>query len=506
MFKVKKAAALVLAGLLAVSTLTGCGGKTDSKASGSGAAAGNSGEEVQLKAYMLGGQQKGLQDVLDKVNAITKKEFNTTIKITFMDFDSYDDKSKLILQSGENCDLMFSANWLHYVTYVGQNAYKPLDDLMAKYGPDIKKAMQDGYFKAATVNGKLYAIPTNKDNAESCGYIINKELADKYKMDFSNFSKPEDIYPFLKTIKEKEPNVIPFLGMHGDNIVSIPQRQYFETDYCANMGIPKDGKTQVINTFDDDRMKSAIAFARKIYTEKLTNADIGTANSITDYEKNKKGFCWIETLKPGKADEMKAQLGYEVIQVNGYGAKSDITQCTGDFTSSMLSIPNASKHETEAMKWINEYFKNKDMQNLLAWGIEGKNYVKQPDGRIKNPDGVDAKSNTYTGIYQWAMGGNQFNDLLFSNEATDKWDKMVKFDSSAIKNPLIGCNIDSSKLQTEIAAMKNAEKQYYYPIENGTVDFAPTWAKYEKVEKAGGWDKLKKAVQDQVDSFLKTNK
>jgi putative aldouronate transport system substrate-binding protein len=304
----------VLAGILTASSCAGCSKKVT--VSGTG----RSSTPVVLKAYMLGPQQKGLQQVLDKVNAITSKAINATIKITFMDFDSYDDKTKLILSSGEDCDLMFSAGWLHYPTYVGQNAYKPLDELLNKYGSDIKKSMQDGYFKAATVKGKIYAIPTNKDNAGTAGFIINKKIAEKYKMDFSKFSKPADIIPYLETIKKNEPNMIPFVGMHGDNIVSIPQRAYYDNDWCYNLGLPKDGTTKMVNTFDNSKIMDAVKVAREIYVKGYTNADIATTQSVSDYENKQKAFCWIETLKPGKAAEMESQLGYDVIQINGYGS------------------------------------------------------------------------------------------------------------------------------------------------------------------------------------------
>ena len=42
-------------------------------------------------------------------------------------------------------------------------------------------------------------------------------MAEKYNLDMSNFTKTEDIGPFLQTIKENEPDYIPFGAYHKLN-------------------------------------------------------------------------------------------------------------------------------------------------------------------------------------------------------------------------------------------------------------------------------------------------
>jgi putative aldouronate transport system substrate-binding protein len=497
----KRIAALILACLMSVSTFAGC------KSSGT-SSTDTTEKTTQIKAYFLAPKCTGLSEVQDKVNAITEKDINFTVQLNYLDFDSYADKTKLLLQSGDSFDLMLTAGWESptYQTYVGQSALKPLDDLLNKYGSAIKEQEQDGYFKSATINGKIYGIPTNRDNAGVTGFVINKKLAEKYNMDFSKFSKPSDIIPYLEIIKKNEPGITPFVSSSGNTIPSLIVGDYYNTDVTNNLGVPTDGNTKVVNTFDDSRFMDSVKTQREIFLKDLTNKDAATCQNLNDYKNNQKAFCWTEMLKPGKADEMTASLGYDVIQVNGYGADQKPTHSTGTFIGSMLSIPNSSTHAEAAMKFINELYANKDVQNLLAWGIEGKNYVKMSDGRIKLPDGVTSETNTYTGIYAWAMGGNQMNDYLFETESLDKWTKMKEFNESAINNPLVGFNPDTSSIQNEIAALTTVSKQYYPSIETGSVDLDSVKDKYFAAEKAAGFDTCKQELQKQIDAFLKNNK
>ena len=64
-------------------------------------------------------------------------------------------------------------------------------------------------------------------------------------------------------------------------------------------------------------------------------------------------------------------------------------------------------------------FKDKEIKNLLSWGIEGKHYKKVSENRIDFADGVNA--DTWL-LWTCTMGnGSQFLDYLWISESPDKW-------------------------------------------------------------------------------------
>ena len=66
---------------------------------------------------------------------------------------------KVIIASGEEYDLCYTANWVNnYYSAVSKGAYLPLDDLLSTYGKDIKSAIPAKFWNAARVKGKLYGI------------------------------------------------------------------------------------------------------------------------------------------------------------------------------------------------------------------------------------------------------------------------------------------------------------------------------------------------------------
>lgn len=499
----KRLLGVSLAAFMAASVVTGCSSSNGNKSS-------NANGTTEITAWFLApAKLTGKQAVQDEVNKILEKRYNIKVKLVYYDWDSYQNKAKLALSGGEPVDVMFTAGWNNYSTFVGQGAFQPLDDLLEKYGQYIKKYINPEYLKGPVISGKLYAIPTNKDMASQWGVVINKKLADKYHMDFSNVKKAEDLEPFLQTIKDNEPGIVPFLADTSNNVVEFEFNKYSsEFAQVSTVGIPRFDSTKIVNILDDEWVRHLIAVSREFYKKGYYNSDVGTAQSgqKDDYKRQQKAFMWMEQLKPGKAEELANTYGYEFYQCVVY---PDIPQSvtTAELTNSMLSIPHSSKHPEAAMKFINELF-NPDakVQNLLAFGIENKNYVKVSDNQIKLPDGVTAQTNTYGGIYTWAMGGNQLNDYLWSNESPDKWEKIDKWNKEAKVSKLIGFNYDTSKVQNEIAAVQNVNSQYWAGIASGAKELSSVEKIYREKLKTAGLQKIIDDVQSQVDAFLASNK
>ena len=520
MLKLKKVTSLVVATLfLCGSLLSGCGSSSepaDSSAAASTVAATAESsaaasteavklEPYELDSYFLAPQVKDLQLVQDEVNKILKDKINATIKLNYLWWDSYQDKQKLIVASGQKIDTMFSPAWWGWSTYAAQKAWLPLDDLLAKYGQDITKNINPAYLKAPILDGQLYAIPTSKDMFGTGGVLVNKALADKYGFDFSNIKTPADFEPMLQTIKEKEPGIIPFLSTKGDH------SSYFTQDFFEKISqteVPvafkKTDSTdiKIINFMEQPEVISIYKMTADWYKKGYINKDVATLQDGMPYKKQQKAFMWGEQLKPGKADEMKAQLGYDLIQVDAYSGINRYVG-TGDLTNSMLVISRKSEDPARAMMFINLLFSDKQLKNLLSWGIENKHYKKIGENQIDFADGVNAETSGYTGLAQWAMGGSQFLDYLWANEAPDKWQKMEAFNNSAKPMVTNGWTFNAEPVKTEIAALANVGKVNGEPLGEGIVDYDTYYPKVKTALEKAGLQAVLDEGQKQVDAFIK---
>jgi putative aldouronate transport system substrate-binding protein len=259
---------------------------------------------------------------------------------------------------------------------------------------------------------------------------------------------------------------------------------------------------KMLNILEADQFKKIVNMSEDWYKKGLINKDVATLQDGMPVKKAKKAFMWGEQLKPGKADEMKAQLGYDLIQVSAYSDKQYYVG-TADLTNSMMVISRKSEDSARAMMFLNLLFSDKQLKNLLDWGIENKHYKKIGENQIDFADGVTAETSGYTGLAQWAMGGSQFLDYLWANEAPDKWQKMEEFNNSAKPMKTLGwtCNLDGVK--TEVATITNVWKTYGEPIQEGIVSYDKQYPKMKKALETAGVQKVIDEAQKQVDTYLK---
>ncbi|NEW07569.1 extracellular solute-binding protein [Paenibacillus sp. SYP-B3998] len=153
----------------------------------------------------------------------------------------------------------------------------PLDPYLEKY-PNLKKWAGDEILNMLRAkDGKLYMFPnwyTNKPTGNA-GYVINKKIYDE--LGKPKLETTDDLYSYLKLVKEKYPNVIPFepgQAKEGKG-VDILYSAFAENNPASYAGtlraLPKDGK--FTSLFADPVYKEAMVFVNKLHREKLMTQD-----------------------------------------------------------------------------------------------------------------------------------------------------------------------------------------------------------------------------------------
>ncbi|OPH47918.1 hypothetical protein BC351_39180 [Paenibacillus ferrarius] len=115
-----------------------------------------------------------------------------------------------------------------------------------------------------------------------------------------------------------------------------------------------------------------------------------------------KAFAYVAHMKPGY--ETKEAISTDTPMVAAR-IISPVTS-TSSIANIMFSIAKNSKDPERAMMFLNLLYSDKELINLIDYGIEGKHYVKKGD-LIGFPNGVDTQNATYSPNHGWEWG-NQF--------------------------------------------------------------------------------------------------
>ena len=200
--------------------------------------------------------------------------------------------------------------------------------------------------------------------------------------------------------------------------------------------------------------------------------------------------------KAGLETQLKAETGYDMTVVNLYPADTS----TSTVQTLQYCIAQNSEHPDKAIQFLNLLYTNADVANLLAWGIEGKHYVKTEDGHITFPEGVDATNSGYNLVQGWLVG-NQFITDVWEGDDLDVWEKMDEFNKSATVSKAMGFTFDNAPVKTEYAACSAVLTQYRVALECGAMDPDQTLKEFNDALYAAGLQKIMDEKQKQLDEW-----
>jgi putative aldouronate transport system substrate-binding protein len=499
--KKAKLITLVLATALLVSSLlTGC--KTSPNANASSGTSSKALAPYQLKWYLGGSPQTGIQAIEDAVN-VKLKPINATLQIVPVDFGSYDQKMQMIISSGEQFDLCYTASWINnYYSNVTNNAFLPLDDLLNKYAPTINATLPKTGWDATKVNGKIYAIPNYQIWSMTNEIVIQKSLADKYNFDPKSVKSLGDIEPFLASVKKNDPTITPFAiyTSHLPWNLSIVSSGY---DWVDGQGVPgivklNDASCTVLDQYELPEYKTNIDLMRKWYLEGYINKDAAIAGDLSAQIKSGTiASVMGGNYKPGGDVTYKQQFGnrdvYDIATSNSYLLTSSII-------ATMTAVSKTSKDPARAVMFYDMLFKDKDLSNLLMLGIENKNYKTDADGKVE----MIANSGYDLSGFSWEMG-NQFNQKLMKGQEDTIWNDTVKINNTAKASPILGFNFNPTPVKPQLANVAAITKEYEAQLETGSVDVDKILPEFISKLKSAGVDTIIKEEQNQINVWKKAN-
>ena len=485
--KFKKLSSLILATTIAsTAVLTGC---TSSKDDKSDASTSSNGDTTNLVWYMIGTPQKDQDKVMTKVNEYTKDKIGVTVDLRMVDWGDYGQKMQVITSSGEPYDICFASD---YALNAQKGAYLEItDDLLNNNAKELKETIDPLFLEGASINGKLYGIPANKEVGQQLGWAYNAKMAKELGIDMTNVKTLEDLEPILEKVKKEKPELkMPMAAGSG----FFPYMPY---DYLLGENLPfgislEGDTTKVVNIYEQEDVKKTLQTLRRYYQKGLVHAQAATDTDPHDM-KVENWFVRKEQYAPGAVESWSQNAGYEI----GYSAMHDPLTINNSVTGSVMAISASSKNPEKAMELLNLLNTDEYLRNLIDKGIEGEHYTSNDNGTISKTD----KSDLYS-MPSWALG-NVFNVKPWDTDPEDKIEQYKKFNEAAVASPTLGFYPDTTNVSTQIATLANVVQEFKAPLFTGSVDTDKYLNELNKKLKASGLDDVIAEIQKQYDEWMK---
>ena len=492
----KRIVALTLSSLVAIGVLGGCGASNEeakSDTSNSGTTAEGKLEPVKLKYYTIGAPPKDLAIVNEKINEYTKEKINAELEINFIDWGDYTEKMQMKSNSGEEFDLAFTCSWAYdYQMNARKGAFLDITDMIQEYGKDMLEVIHPQFIEGNKIDGKLYAVPTNKELGQQRVLRWNKKYVDKYNIDITKYTTFESLEPVFAEIKAGEPSLKTILRPPSPDTelaldLSLNGAIAFDMEAA-------DPKFEI--KYENEKYKQFLDTMRKYYEAGYIRSDQVAywASGSSEEDKSGEWVVDVATTQPYADYLWSSGLGYEVVSQPMTVPYTLNTSVSG----SMVAVSSTSKNPERAVMFLNLLNTDEYLRNLVNYGVEGTHYTKLDGPYIEQTQqGVDNYN-----VPAFSLG-NVFLTYMLPGTPEDKWEKFEEFNDSSVPSKMLGFSFDSAPVKNEIATINSVTEEFNNALVSGSVNPNEHLPKAVEKLKAAGIDKVIAEMQKQYDAWKK---
>lgn len=492
---------VLLTAALSISLLAAC-----SNGSSEGSAEDNQSnpEEIVYSFVTFNKVPESTSAVEKAINEITIPKINVKVKLKPMAVSNYAQQVNLAIQSGEQLDIFHSLGDLNQ--YISKNVALPLDDLLDKYGQETMQIVGEDFLKATQANGKTYAIPTYKGYALAPDLVYREDMMEEMGVSPDSIKSIEDLDALFAKVKAQYPDVVPISpanqGISGV-LNTLDNIDYLTDDVFKPTAVLVGDSTQVVSYYETDQFKEKIKIARDWYNKGYISKDAATSNVLaTELMSSDRGFAYIASyagLESGA--QISAMTGKPIGMIRLAQPYLSTTSVNGV----SWAISANSEHPEAAMKFLNLTFSDKEIVNLIVYGIEGDSYVKVDEDHVNFPEGKDANTVSYTAQLSSGIVGNMFNQYALEGQSIEDLNLMDTENKTSAKSKAFGFTFDSSSLKTEYSSVMNVVNQYLPGLNCGSLDPDKEIPNFIKALKDAGMDRIVAEKQKQLDAWLAQN-
>ena len=448
--------------------------------------------------YTFGTKQADHDKVVAAVNEKLKEKLGAELDYKVIDGSSYEQKINLAVSAGEVFDICFTSSWMNnFNNNAAKGAYLEItDELLQKNAPGLRGKYPDFFFDGGMYSEKLYAIPNYQMLALPAGVSIREEFAEKYNFDIDSVKELKDIEPLLAAVKEGEPNIFPFnprsidpFGFKFPNISS-------QSTICYDK---EDESLTVLARCETPYAMELLEFWADWYDKGYIRKDLLTSKDDTDNDIiNNKFAVLTGGVKPGGDGDLKLKTGkdYKSVPV----AEAEIN--TNVSVTTMLAISKTSQDPDLAMQFIDLLHTDKEIYNMLLFGIQDENYtVKSEDPTVVEvPENSKYSMSATSG---WTFG-NQFNAFYRTDQTPGSWEESDAMNRSTKLSKIYGFNFITDSVKNQIAQASAVYDEYDPERIYARSNWKEAYNEYVQKTKAAGVDDIVKEAQKQLDEWKAT--
>lgn len=442
--------------------------------------------------YLIGDKPQDWDKVLAEVNKHLEP-FNTTLDVVIMSWADIGTMYSLALAGGEEIDAIFTAPWCYMYTEAAKGSFYSFDrSFVEKCMPLTNKYQSEISYGETTVDGKIVAISSNRENADTKIVAIRQDLADKYGIE--KLENWDDYMNFMLTIAEKETPESGILAQasSGSNpeIWEIYRQQYdmfylLKDNNLHYQYVYREGELPSVEDIELCWNSEAfLNFAKDM--KKLADAGCWSRGALSGTVSDDDAFgalqgasiAWNATVY----NYMRMAEKNEGVRCMAYDLTGDHLVSCEEFNNNDMAIAAASKDPERTAMVLDILKMDTQVNRLITLGIEndhytldGFEYSKTENTEAYAPNGLSLSWGISNGLY--TEKGMEARE----KEMTDSWKPRI------VSNPTVTFVFNDKEVSDYASACKAVLADYVPSLQLGLVDDVEAYLAEmnEKLDAAG---------------------
>ncbi|MDR2177893.1 MAG: ABC transporter substrate-binding protein [Treponema sp.] len=438
--------------------------------------------------WLIGDPPPNLAEGQKLISDYTESKIGVRVEFKWFGWGDAGSRQTTMINSGEYWDV-WSLLGPAYYDHARRGVYADITDLLPKH-PGLTRIIPQALWDGFKVKGRIYGVPTYKDSAAAHYVIWNEALVRKYNIDINSMKTMADYDRALRTIKTGEGTR--FYPIHAGKAEPTGRFLYM-LDYDLSFGIDvigvkfSDSSAKVVNLLEDPEFVEYLRYFNRWYKDGIINPD---APVLTETTKNS-AIGLAQGWSLAWDDSWAVNQGWEHAVSN--------LEWGPVYTTETILAYNAmsanSRNVEAALKFLELANTDRKLRDMLAYGIEGKDFEYVTPTTIRKL----TKS--------WSMSSYQqatFFTMSTLDGIPNPWDEVRQLNEQAKISPIFGFPFDRTPVQNEFANCTVIWDRFKVELYSGAADPDVTVPQALAELRANGFDRIIAEAQRQINEWKLT--
>lgn len=466
-------------------------------------------ENAPLRMYLIGDKNSDFDLVYEQLNNQLLSDINATVDVSFMGWGDYMQNYPLAFASGDDFDLIFTANWCHYNSQATKSGfYEITRDALVQYAPMTAATMYEDAWDQAKVNGSVYMLPMNHKELNSYVYMVRGDLMSKYGI--STIDNLDDFGGYLDAVAKNEKQITPLntgsdmdfdtllrFGILAPNNLDVLEPQ--QLNLFFDLSNQESG--EIVNIIETPEF---LEYAKKM--KEWRKRGYWSKSALVNKSSAKESFIngesasAIMNLATANGTFASVSILHPEWDVRVYDGMNGGGVAIKPYVQNGMGINANSRYSERALMFLDLLRNDESYADLTMYGIEGTHYKKTNDGRVRPLK--DTVKYPIDNNGNWGWRDDRFikeveGGIPNYNDIRSAWEKV------AFTHPVQNFAFDDNAVKNEVTAVSSLWGIGYKVIVLGfSEDTEQEVADLIQDYREAGNDRIIEEQQKQINQYL----